>query len=75
MASAMIDRLGSVGCKTALRLAERAVAATAASDVEIGANYINQTDLGRRQVTALLQILDDLAGDESTAQNLCEVIS
>jgi hypothetical protein len=64
MANMIIDRLGSVGCKSALRLAERAVAS---------AGKANGVDLEEAQLIALAEILDDLAGDEATAANLCEV--
>lgn len=66
-AKAIIERLGKVGCKTALRLAERAAAACTA-------NTDDDNELGGRQLSALSQILDDLVGDEVTAQQLCEVM-
>lgn len=58
MAVLLIERLGKVGCKTVLRLVERAVAATQSIC----------------KVDALTGILDDLAGDEGTAERLCETI-
>jgi hypothetical protein len=66
MADLIIDCLQEVGCKTALRLAERAVsmAALVQSDVE---------NLEQAQLDALTLILQDLAGDQATAGNLCEV--
>lgn len=67
MAELIIDRLGSVGCKTALRLAERAVA-TAGMRTEP-----DSTDTGKFQLEILAEILEDLAGDEVTAEKLCEV--
>ena len=67
MAELIIDRLGGVGCKTALRLAERAVA-MARRD-----KPVNGEDLEKAQISALSEILDDLAGDEITAAKLCEV--
>lgn len=66
MACVMVDRLGSVGCKTALRLAERAISTAAIRTTET-------EDLGSAQVAALREILDDLEGDAMTAENLCEV--
>jgi hypothetical protein len=63
----IIDRLGSVGCKTALRLTELAVAT-----VERGGPP-NEEELGTAQLDALSMILDDLAGDEVTSDKLCEV--
>lgn len=87
VATAIVERLGKVGCKTALRLAERAVAAASVGD---GGGFLSTTDtdgpdtdnddgdgnseLGKRQLSALSRILDDLVGDEVTAQQLCEVI-
>ena len=66
MADLIISRLGEVGCKSALRLAERAVA-SANRDATNG-------DAEEAQLVALAQILDDLAGDEVTAERMCEVI-
>jgi hypothetical protein len=66
MAALIISRLGEVGCKTALRLAERAVA-TAKNDSTNG-------NIEEAQLIAMAQILDDLAGDEVTAERMCEVI-
>ncbi|KAL7581007.1 hypothetical protein ACA910_005816 [Epithemia clementina (nom. ined.)] len=65
MAELMIQRLGQVGCKTALRLAERALSSTASMEGE---------NLRESQLTTLANILDDLAGDEALSQKLCEVI-
>jgi hypothetical protein len=62
LAELIIDRLGKVGCKTALRLAERAV-----SSAEIPGG-------GAAQLRAMATILDDLVGDEATAERLCEVL-
>lgn len=67
MAGSIINRLGSVGCKTALRLAERAVATAGRS------NDISGDNLESAQLAALDEILEDLSGDEVTAQKLCEV--
>jgi SpoVK/Ycf46/Vps4 family AAA+-type ATPase len=65
MADMIIGSLGQVGCKTALRLAERAVTVAAFGD---------GSELGKAQLQALEEILDDLSGDQATAQTLCEVI-
>jgi AAA+ lid domain len=65
MADLIIDRLGNVGCKTALRLAERAVATAAV--------HATDGDDMEAQLNALMGILDDLAGDDVTAAKLCEV--
>lgn len=67
MAEMIIERLGSVGCKTALRLAELAVATVE----KVGPT--NEEDVGTAQLDALSIILDDLAGDEATSDTLCEV--
>jgi len=72
MASMIINRLGKVGCKTALRLAERAVASAgihAMSEGDIG----NEAALAKAQLDALAEILEDLVGDEATAEKMCEV--
>lgn len=58
MANMIVGQLGSVGCKTALRLVERAVTNPHGADA----------------LDALASILEDLAGDEVTAERLCEVI-
>ena len=68
MADMIVNSLGSVGCKTALRLAERAIA-TAGREILEG-----EKELEKRQLEALAEILDDLAGDEVTAAKLCEVL-
>jgi hypothetical protein len=65
LATLMIDRLGSVGCKTALRLMERAVAMAGGEG--------DDHDVGKLQVDALSSILEDLAGDEAAAERVCEV--
>lgn len=67
MAEMIVSRIGPVGCKTALRIAERTVA-TATQLGEPNAN-----DGGRVQAIRLAEILDDLAGDEGTAKDLCSV--
>ena len=59
MADLMIEHLGQVGCKTAAAVAERA------SDA---------VDLEKAQLSALAEILDDLSGDQVTAERLCVVI-
>lgn len=67
-AEMIIDRLERVGCKTALRLAELAVmTAGQGSDA-------TKESVGEAQIQALAEILDDLAGDEVSANQLCEVL-
>ena len=61
-AEMMVDSLGSVGCKTALRLMERAV---------IGSD--GSSDLEKMQENALRGILEDLAVDEAAHDSVCEV--
>ena len=65
MGQAIITQLGSVGVKTALRIAERTVA-----DAMNGMEEDPRTAQGR----ALEQILGDLTLDGAVAQELCEVI-
>ena len=62
----IIDRLGNVGCKTALRLVERAVGTVARSTM-------NVPDVDKAQLSALGRVLDDLAGDEVLAMETCTV--
>lgn len=59
MSQLMINQLGSVGCKTALRLVEKA--AFASDDNE------SATDV-------LALILEDIAGDNVAARTLCDVV-
>ena len=61
-AEMIVDSLGSVGCKTALRLMERAV---------IGSD--GSSDLEKVQENALKGILEDLAVDEAAHDSVCEV--
>jgi hypothetical protein len=61
LAALVVERLGRVGCKTALRLAERAVFA---------AGSLN----GDAQRSAMASILDDLVGDTLTSSQLCGVL-
>ena len=61
-AEMMVDSLGSVGCKTALRLMERAVMGSDGS-----------SDLEKVQENALRGILEDLAVDEAAHDSVCEV--
>jgi hypothetical protein len=65
MADMIIDRLGSVGCKTALRITERAVAMA-------GIGNEDET-VAMAQLTALGNILDDMVRDGAATTQLCEV--
>lgn len=63
----MISRLGKVGCKGALRMAERAIFTAGMQE-----SSPDTTELA--QLSALEGILEDLAGDEALASKECEVI-
>ena len=63
MAGLMIDQLGEVGCKTALRLAQRAI---------VCATYGGGNE-ELAQTAALRDMLDDINGDAVTAIRQCEV--
>lgn len=67
MAKLIIDSLGAVGCKTALRIVERAV-------VSAQLNY-DEGNLSEAQIDAIKEILEDLTSDEATSNNLCEIIT
>ena len=64
MAELVIDNLGEVGCKTALRLAERAVFSIANESTDNGKGS---------QLDALSGILEDLVGDEAISARVCNV--
>jgi len=64
LAGLIVDRLGEVGCKTALRLAERAVLTAADKST---------ADLNAAQSEALEDILEDLVGDDAIAARVCQV--
>lgn len=61
MAEAIVGRLGSVGVKTALRLAERAAAVAEGNEK------------GGDKLVALNEILEDVVGDEAATSRVCEV--
>jgi vesicle-fusing ATPase len=63
MSRLIVDRLGAVGCKTALRLAERAVVSTDKDG----------KDAQSAQSKALEGILEDLVGDDAIAAKVCKV--
>lgn len=67
MADLMIKHLGEVGCKTALRLAERVV--TSVSFLNEKSNDLQSLETA--QIDQLVQILDDLSGDEMTVGGVC----
>ena len=69
MAEKITDRLGSVGCKTAIRLAERAIASAHAMSNE----YVSNEELAEAQLASLEEVLEDLAGDDAMASKVCEV--
>ena len=68
LSEALINRLGAVGCKTALRLTERAVFTSGIQE------NTSLNDMKSAQLAALDSILDDLAGDEAVAARVCEVL-
>ena len=65
----IIKRLSEVGCKTALRLTERAIFTAG-----IQKEFPSQEELKTAQLSALDELLDDLAGDEAMATRVCEVV-
>ena len=69
MADKIVGRLGSVGVKTAIRLAERAIASANVMSEEYGSDE----ELAEAQLASLDEILEDLAGDEAMASKMCEV--
>lgn len=67
MAAMILDKLGPVGCKTALRIAERSVASTGdfqSSTTELKEDF---------QLQSLSTILDDLVGEEGSLTDLCNI--
>ena len=69
MAEVIVDRIGPVGCKTALRIAERSIAP---SEAQLQSDA-NNGEGANVQAIRLAEVLDDLAGDEGTAKDLCTV--
>ena len=61
LSESIINRLGNVGIKTALRLAERAV-------------FTASDETKSAQLLAMEEILEDLIGDDALASKVCEVI-
>lgn len=66
LATMIIERLDKVGCKTALRLVERAIATAERSHTS--------GNIEQSQISALEEILEDLSNDDLTANNLCEIL-
>jgi hypothetical protein len=64
MSKIMIDRLGAVSCKTAIRLAERAVV-----DASLMINEDCTTE--EAQIASLEVILDDYTGDQVISNDIC----
>lgn len=60
LSESIINRLGNVGVKTALRLVERAV-------------FTASDETKSAQLLAMEGILDDMAGDDAIASKVCEV--
>lgn len=65
MAERLLEQRQALGCKSALRLVERAMAVAVQIDGNPGTEQYLQ---------CLDQILDDLQGDELTAGQLCDVV-
>mmetsp|Transcript_42451 Transcript_42451/g.99665 ORF Transcript_42451/g.99665 Transcript_42451/m.99665 type:complete len:289 (-) Transcript_42451:107-973(-) len=76
MAVAITKKLGTVGVKTVLRLVERASAMTGTVDQD-GKEFLSGKDstesFNQDQLRALQEILDDMAGDEVMAAQMCKV--
>lgn len=68
MSETMINSLGKVGCKAALRLAERAIFTAGMQQ------SASPEEMKSAQLSALQGILVDFAGDEAMAAKECEVI-
>ena len=67
MAEMIIDRVGQVGCKTVIRLAERSVASAQQLQPQ------TKGELADVQMQCLSQILDDMASDQGSVTDLCSV--
>ena len=65
MAELIVDKLGSVGCKTALRITERAVSTAGLGN--------ESHSMGSAQLAALKVILEDMASDSDAASSLCRL--
>lgn len=72
MGELMIQRLGKVGCKTALRLAERALSSSSIIGMEVADEPSSQV-VAATQLSTLDNILDDVASDQAASEKLCEV--
>jgi hypothetical protein len=69
VAEMIVTRLKTVGCKSALRLAELAITTAGRTDHDDE----DKDAVGAAQMQALAEILDDLVGDEVSANELCEI--
>jgi len=74
MAKILVEKLGRVGCKAALRLVELAQASVAMDSSGGDDDDVVGSDYSGRLLSALSVILDDLAGDDVAAGALCEVL-
>jgi vesicle-fusing ATPase len=68
LAEMMVESLGNVGCKTALRLMQNSVAMAGAM-----AGSGASTDLAELQEEALASILEDMTRDEAASDLVCDV--
>jgi hypothetical protein len=67
----LVEKLGVVGCKTALRLVERAVVSCRAGD--IGEDKTSD-DKSRQLRNALQEILNDYVGDQGLKSETCAIV-
>jgi hypothetical protein len=67
MAAMILQRLGNICIKAALRIVERAVAEAATKPADTDASTNQQ------QLLALDSILDDMSFDRGTTQVLCQI--
>ena len=71
MSEMIITRLGEVGCKTILRLVERAIAVATVTKKQ--QQQSESKDVSVTILVALEEILDDFVKDDVTAQKSCVV--
>lgn len=67
MSNLIISQLKEVSCKTAIRLAERAITAAKREP------HFSEKSKAAQQLSALESILQDYAGDEALALRVCSV--
>lgn len=67
MSKMIIDQITEVSCKSAIRVAERAIFAASNQDLS------SQEELKAAQLSALKDILQDLVGDEALTSRICSL--